>query len=134
MTTYDEAAIAPARARSARFRSRHPGDFAICLIFWGIVVGVGVYWCVVWAQGGGDGASGFRWGNTTNGLLNIGRITALLSGYLALVEVLLLARLRCVERAVGFDLLTNWHRWNGFAVLWLVLAHVIFSVWGFARI
>jgi predicted ferric reductase len=134
MTTYDDAAISPARARGARFRTRDPRDFAIGLIFWGVVVGVGIYWCVIWAQGGGDGASGFRWANTTNGLLNIGRITALLSGYLALVEVLLLARLPFVERAVGFDRLTNWHRWNGFAVLWLVLAHVIFSVWGFARI
>ncbi len=47
--------------------------------------------------------------------------------------MLLLARLPFVERAVGFDRLTNWHRWNGFAVLWLVLAHVVFSVWGFAR-
>src|SRR3977135_4145024 len=122
MTTYDEAAVAPARARSARFRPRDPRDFAIGLIFWSVVIGVGVYWCVVWAQGGGDGASGFRWGNTTNGLLNIGRIPAPRSGYLALVEVLLLARLPFVERAIGFDRLTNWHRWNGFAVLWLVLA------------
>ena len=131
MTTYDDAAISPARARGARFRTRDPRDFAIGLIFWGVVVGVGIYWCVVWAQGGADAP--LRWGTTTQIFLNIGRITALLSGYLALVEVLLLARLPFVERAIGFDRLTNWHRWNGFAVLWLVLAHVVFSVWGFAR-
>jgi predicted ferric reductase len=97
------------------------------------VVGVGVYWTYVWGQGGADGNSGFRWNNETAGLLSIGRITALWSGYLALVEVLLLARLPFLERMVGFDRLTIWHRWNGHAVVYLVLAHVVFSVWGFAR-
>ena len=66
-------------------------------------------------------------------LQNIGRITALQGGYLALIEVLLLARLPFLERFFGFDRLTNWHRWNGHAVLWLVLAHVVFSVWGYAK-
>ena len=58
----------------------------------------------------------------------------MLAGYLALVEVLLLARLPFLERIVGFDRLTVWHRWNGHAVLDLVLAHVVFSVWGYAKI
>ena len=30
-----------------------------------------------------------------------------------------------LERLVGFDKLTNWHRWNGHACLWLILAHVV---------
>ena len=33
---------------------------------------------------------------------------------------------------MGFDRLTVWHRWNGHACLDLVLAHVIFTVWGYA--
>jgi predicted ferric reductase len=130
MTTYDDAIAAPRLRRKRLYRGSRR-DFLIGLLFWGVVVGVGVYWCVVWWQGGADAP--LRWGTTTQIFLNVGRITALLSGYLALVEVLLLARLPFVERAVGFDRLTNWHRWNGFAVLWLVLAHVVFSVWGFAR-
>ena len=48
--------------------------------------------------------------------------------------MLLLARLPFLERLVGFDRLTVWHRWNGHAVLDLVLAHVVFSVWGYAKI
>ena len=134
MTTYDDAIAAPlsSRRRKRLYRGSRR-DFLIGLVFWGVVAGVGVYWCVIWAQGGADGLSGFKWKNETQFFLNLGRITALQSGYLALVEVLLLARLPFVERAVGFDRLTNWHRWNGFAVLWLVLAHVVFSVWGFAR-
>ncbi len=132
MTTLDDAIAAPS-VRRARMRPGTRRDFAIGVIFWAVVIGVGIYWCVIWVQGGGDGASGFRWRNTTDGLLNIGRITALQSGYLALIEVLLLARLPFVERLVGFDRLTNWHRWNGHAVLYLVLVHIVFSVWGFAR-
>ena len=48
--------------------------------------------------------------------------------------MLLLARIPWVERLVGFDRLTVWHRWNGHACLYLVLAHVIFSVWGYAAL
>jgi len=132
VTTLDDALAAP-RRRSARLRIRRPREFAVGAVFWAVVLGVGVYWCVIWAQGGADGASGFKWQDETQVFLNLGRITALLSGYLALIEVLLLARLPFLERLIGFDRLTNWHRWNGHAVLYLVLAHVVFSVWGFAR-
>jgi predicted ferric reductase len=48
------------------------------------------------------------------------------------LQVLLLARLPAVERLVGFDRLTVWHRWNGHACLELILAHVVLSVWGYA--
>ena len=47
---------------------------------------------------------------------------------------MLLARLPWLERLVGFDRLTVWHRWNGHACLDLVLAHVVFTVWGYALI
>ncbi len=48
-------------------------------------------------------------------LTSIARITGLLGAYLALIQVLLLARLPLLERLVGFDRLTVWHRWNGHA-------------------
>ena len=65
-------------------------------------------------------------------LTSIGRITGLLSAYLALLQVILLARLPALERAVGFDRLSVWHRWNGHACIDLVVAHVVFTVWGYA--
>ena len=65
-------------------------------------------------------------------LTSIARITGLLSAYLALIQVILLARVPALERLVGFDRLSVWHRWNGHACLDLVLAHVLFSVWGYA--
>ena len=48
------------------------------------------------------------------------------------MQVVLLARLPWLERLVGFDRLTVWHRWNGHACLDLILAHVVFSVWGYS--
>ena len=73
--------------------------------------------------------------NSTGDLLtSVARLTGLLGAYSALLQVLLLARIPFVERTVGFDRLTVWHRWNGHACLDLVLAHVIFSVWGYAAL
>src|SRR5579885_2550812 len=63
----------------------------------------------LWLHGGGISA--------VHGLgdlsTSVGRITGLLSAYLALIQVLLLARLPVLERLVGFDRLTVWHRLNG---------------------
>ncbi len=65
-------------------------------------------------------------------LTSIARLTGLLSAYLALIQVVLLARLPALERVVGFDRLSRWHRWNGHACIDLVVVHVVFSVWGYA--
>jgi predicted ferric reductase len=101
------------------------------LAIWLFVAGntAGILW--IWGAGGADGL-GYHWHGLDTALVGVGRLTALLGGYLALVEVLLLARLPFLERAVGFDRLTVWHRRNGFLVIALVLAHVVFSVWGYA--
>ena len=65
-------------------------------------------------------------------LTSLGRLTGLLGAYLALVQVVLLARLPILERAVGFDRLSVWHRWNGHACIDLIVAHVVLTVWGYA--
>ena len=46
--------------------------------------------------------------------------------------MLLLARLPWLERLVGFDRLTVWHRRNGKLTLYLVLAHVVLITLGYA--
>src|SRR5438132_7168844 len=63
---------------------------------------------------------------------SIARLTGLQSAYLALIQVVLLARLPALERIVGFDRLSRWHRWNGHVCIDLVIAHVVFSIWGYA--
>ena len=72
---------------------------------------------------------------TTGDLLTgLGRLTGLLGAYLALIQVVLLARLPALEQLVGFDRLTIWHRWNGHACIDLIVAHVVLTVWGYALI
>ncbi len=61
-----------------------------------------------------------------------GRITGLLGTYLALVQVLLLARLPPLERLVGFDRLTVWHRRNGKLCIGLIVAHAVLITIGYA--
>jgi len=87
-----------------------------------------IFW--IWVNGGllsGD----LRSTSTGSVALSLSRITGLLGAYLALIEVVLLARLGWLERLVGFDRLTVWHRWNGHACLWLILAHTFLSIWGY---
>jgi predicted ferric reductase len=69
---------------------------------------------------------------TGEALTSVARITGLEGAFLALVEVVLLARLPVLERLVGLDRLSIWHRWNGHICIDLVIAHVIFSVWGYS--
>lgn len=66
------------------------------------------------------------------GLTSAGRVTGLVGAYLALIQVLLLARLPPLERRVGLDRLTVWHRINGKLVIYLVVAHVVLITIGYA--
>ena len=97
-------------------------------VCWGVLLGnAGV---IVWLWYHGGNVTHVK---TTGDLFtSIARITGLLGAYLALVQVVLLARLPALERLVGFDRLTMWHRWNGHACIDLILLHVVFSVWGYA--
>src|SRR5439155_21679506 len=52
----------------------------------------------------------------------------------ALVQVLLLARVPALERGIGLDRLSVWHRWNGHLCLDLIVAHVFLSIWGYAEL
>ncbi|MHB8643042.1 MAG: ferredoxin reductase family protein [Gaiellaceae bacterium] len=100
---------------------------ALAALVWLVVAGNAAVIVWLWWHGGNAHPK------TTGDLLtSIARITGLLSAYLALVQVLLLARLPFLERLLGFDRLTVWHRWNGHATIDLVIAHVVFSVYGYA--
>jgi predicted ferric reductase len=113
----------------ARARTRRKWRRGLVLaLLWAIFLGNAAVITWLWARG--DGNLNLQ---PTEDLLNsIGRITGMLGAYLALIEIVLLARLPFLERLVGFDRLTVWHRWNGHACLYLILAHVGFQVWGYA--
>jgi predicted ferric reductase len=81
----------------------------------------------LWLHGGG--VSGVH--GDADLWTSIGRITGLLGAYGALIQVMLLARLPLLERLVGFDRLTVWHRRNGKVTLLAILAHVVFITVGY---
>ncbi len=129
MAALDHIDPLPARAEQP-FRARGELRRAIGLgVVWALVLGntAAIVW--LWVHGGNVTTK-----STGDVLTSIARITGLLSAYLALIQVLLLARIPALERLVGFDRLSVWHRWNGHACLDLVLAHVFFSVWGYAAL
>ncbi|MEU9331685.1 ferredoxin reductase family protein [Streptomyces sp. NPDC048290] len=72
-------------------------------------------------------------GFASNALIVLGRLTGLYAGLLMAFQLLLVARLPWLDRRIGMDRLTNWHRWTGFALLWLLLGHTVFIVFGYAR-
>ncbi len=61
------------------------------------------------------------------GIAAAGRLAALWSTDLLLIQVLLMARLPWVEHRYGRDALTRLHRWTGFASFGLLLAHVVLA-------
>lgn len=63
---------------------------------------------------------------------SIGRLAALWSADLMLIQIVLLARIPLVERAFGQDTLARWHRWTGFTSFHLLLAHVVLAVLSYA--
>lgn len=65
-------------------------------------------------------------------LTSAGRVTGLLGTYLAVVEVLLMGRVPWLDRMIGMDRLALWHRRNGEYVIWLLVAHAVLTVWGYA--
>ncbi len=65
-------------------------------------------------------------------ILNAGRITGLLAGYLLALVVLQTARVPALERRVGSDRVARRHAASGLYTLCLVLAHVFLTMWGYA--
>src|SRR5580765_477508 len=106
---------------------RHRGRAAGLVLVWAVVLGntAAIVW--LWVHGGN-----LTLRSSGDVLTSIARLTGLLGAYLALLQVILLARVPALERLVGFDRLTVWHRWNGHACLDLVLAHVVLSIWGYS--
>jgi predicted ferric reductase len=97
-------------------------------IVWSLLLGNLV--AIVWLWWHGGNVAGVH--STGEALTSVARITGLLGAYGALLQIVLLSRIPWLERIAGFDRLSVWHRWNGKATLVLVLAHVFFSVWGYA--
>jgi predicted ferric reductase len=72
-------------------------------------------------------------GFASNALVVLGRFTGLYAALLMAFQLLLVARLPWLDRRIGMDRLTNWHRWTGFGLLWTLVGHVVFITFGYAE-
>src|SRR3954447_16027124 len=69
-----------------------------------------------------------------NTLTAIGRFFGLHLAFVMALQLLLISRLPFLDRRIGMDRLTTWHRWTGFTVFWLVLVHPTFVLLGYAKL
>lgn len=99
------------------------GDLFVVLLVNGLVI-VGM-----WVRHGG-----LNWSSTGTIATAAGQITALLGTYLALIQLVLMARSPWLDQAFGQPRLAIWHRWVGFACVWLLIAHTAFTTIGYALV
>ena len=124
VTATTSASTLPRKGQTARPRTWPIGTADILLV----LIANAVLVVGIWVRHGGLDQLG-----TTAGLATgLGQVTALLGTYLALVGILLMARVPWIDHVVGSDRLIAWHRWTGFATLWLLLAHAAFTTAGWA--
>jgi predicted ferric reductase len=93
-----------------------------------LLVGNGAFIVLMWVRHGGLESLG-----TPAGILTaIGQLTALLGTYLALIQLVLMGRSPWLDQAFGPDRLAWLHRWLGFATVWLIGGHMVFTLTGWA--
>ncbi len=83
----------------------------------------------MWVKHGGLAAAHGPGGAATAA----GQILALTGTYAVLVQLLLMSRIAWLERVIGLDRLAVWHRWTGFATVWLLGGHVVLTTVGYAQ-
>ncbi|MFC5291188.1 ferric reductase-like transmembrane domain-containing protein [Actinokineospora guangxiensis] len=76
----------------------------------------------------------FTAGPGKNPTLTVAKFFGVHAALTAAVQVLLVSRLPWVERRIGMDRLTGWHRWVGFALVWTVLTHAVTVVLGYSAL
>ncbi|HEX6871673.1 MAG TPA: ferredoxin reductase family protein [Micromonosporaceae bacterium] len=106
----------PAGARSAR-------RTLLALLWAGLIISVWL-WFANTPAGSVD--------STPTALVEAGRITGMMAGYVLLLQVLLMSRVGWLERHVGGAELLGWHRDLGAFLLLLVLAHAALLIVGLA--
>lgn len=76
----------------------------------------------------------FTEGAGKNDVLTVAKFFGLHAALLLMFQLLLVARLPWLDRRIGMDRLTVWHRWIGFTLLWTILTHATIVVLGYATL
>jgi predicted ferric reductase len=93
-----------------------------------VLVANGVLILAMWLRHGG-----LEQLSTLGGQLTaIGQLTALFGTYLALIQLVLMSRSPWLAQALGTHGLAVAHRWLGFATVWLLVGHGVFTTVGYA--
>lgn len=71
-------------------------------------------------------------GDTPDQVLAWARLAGLLAALAVLLQLVLISRVRWVERSFGMDRLTRLHHVSGFVLLLLLVAHPLLATWGHA--
>jgi predicted ferric reductase len=118
------AAISTTLARVPMPRTWRVRPFDVAALLVGNAIFIGAMW---WRHGGLDQL-------TTPGgpFTAAGELTALLGTYTALVQLVLMSRSPWLDQLFGMHRLAAWHRWIGFATVWLLLAHGVLTTVGYA--
>lgn len=74
----------------------------------------------------------FTAGEGKNSVLTVAKFFGLHAALLLIFQLLLIARLPWLDRRIGMDRLTVWHRWVGFGLFWTILSHAFIVVLGYA--
>ncbi len=65
-------------------------------------------------------------------VLTVAKYFGMHAALIMMVQLLLVARIPWLDRRLGMDRLTAWHRWVGFALLWTVVTHATLIVVAYA--
>lgn len=74
------------------------------------------------------------YGTGKNTTLTVAKFFGLHAGLIMMLQVLLIARVPFLDRRIGMDRLTSWHRWVGFTLFWTVIVHATLVVLGYAQL
>jgi predicted ferric reductase len=91
------------------------------------VIALGVFVVIVMWWTGGPGPFLTTPGATVT---SFGELSGMVGGFLVCIQVLLIARVPWMERAIGMDHLVAWHRTLGATVLFLIVTHVVAMIFG----
>jgi predicted ferric reductase len=73
-------------------------------------------------------------GTGKNSVLTVAKFFGLHAALIMMLQLTLVARLPWLDRRLGMDRLTAWHRWVGFGLFWTILTHANLVVFGYSRL
>jgi predicted ferric reductase len=100
----------------------HPTTTGRLVLWAGVLVNVAIVW-----------ALSFTAEPSKNGIIAVAKFVGLHLALALILQLVLIARLPWLDRRIGMDQLTRWHRWVGLTIFWLVLLHPTLMIVGYAR-